>query len=93
MIERVQAMGMRLGADVYRRQAGMVREGDTGRLGEIRCPTLVVAAADDTLRTIEESGVLRDGIKGAKMTVIPKCGHLVPLERPHELTEAIRRVF
>lgn len=93
MVSRVQAMGMRLGPDVYRRQAGMAREDDTGRLGEIRCPTLVVAAADDALRTIEESEALRDGIPGAEMIVIERCGHLVPMERPDALVDAIRTTF
>lgn len=92
-IARVQQMGVRLGPDVYRRQAAMARQDDTRRLGEIRCPTLVVAAADDALRSIEESETLRDGIKGARMVVIPRCGHLVPMERPGELVDAIRTTF
>lgn len=92
-IRRVQAMGMRLGPDVYRRQAAMAREDDTDRLGEIQCPTLVVAAANDALRTVEESEDLRDGIEGARMVVIEACGHLIPMERPAELVEAIRTAF
>ena len=90
MVGRVQAMGMRLGPGVYRRQSQMLREDDAGRLGEIRCPTLVIAAAQDALRTTEESETLRDGIEGATMVVIAGCGHLVPMERPDEFVEAIR---
>jgi pimeloyl-ACP methyl ester carboxylesterase len=45
LIERVRAMGMRLGGDVFRRQSMLERPGDLDRLQEIRCPTLVVAAS------------------------------------------------
>lgn len=93
MIGRVQAMGLRLGPDVYRRQAGMIREDDTERLGEIQCPTLVVAATQDALRTTEESEALRDGIRGAEMVVIERCGHLVPMERPDALVDTIKKAL
>lgn len=89
MIERVRLMGERLGADVFIRQAMQARVGDLDRLGEIRCPTLVVAAAQDRLRGLDEAVELRDGIVGAELTVIDGSGHMLPIEAPVRLTDAV----
>ena len=45
LIARVQQMSHRLGGTVFSQQSRMTRQEDTGRLGEIRCPTLIVAGA------------------------------------------------
>jgi len=58
-------------------------------LPTIAAPTLVVAAARDTLFTAEllrES--LVDQIPGARLALVD-CGHEIPLERPGELATLI----
>ena len=85
MIERVRAMGARLGIDVFLRQSDVVRAGDVARLGTIACPALVVGAAGDQLRTVEESREQADGIPGARLAVIAHAGHMLPIEAPREL--------
>lgn len=89
LIAHVQAMSERLGNVVYQRQRLIEREDDTARLAQIRCPTLVIAAAQDELRTLTESQVLRDGIAGARLLVIEDSGHLIPLEQPDALAAAL----
>jgi pimeloyl-ACP methyl ester carboxylesterase len=89
MIERVRAMGVRLGGEVFRRQSVLDRPGDIGRLDEIPCPTLVVAAADDQLRSLEEARELQAGIPDASLVVIEDSGHMLPIEAPGRLLEAI----
>ena len=89
MIERVRAMGVRLGGDVFRRQSLLVRPGDIDRLREIRCPTLVVAASDDQLRTLDEAREMADGIPGAELAVIEDSGHMIPIEAPQRLADLI----
>ncbi|MGE0825675.1 MAG: alpha/beta fold hydrolase [Candidatus Binatia bacterium] len=61
----------------------------TAKLGDIRKPTLVLAGQDDTATPVAQSEQLRDGIPGAKLTVIPQAGHWLPLEKPQEACEAI----
>jgi pimeloyl-ACP methyl ester carboxylesterase len=89
LIERVRAMGMRLGGEVFRRQSILERPGDIDRLGEIRCPTLVVAAAQDQLRSMEEARELQAGIPGATLEVIENTGHMIPIEAPQRLADVI----
>lgn len=85
MIERVRAMGARLGIDVFLRQSGVVRAGDVDRLATIACPALVVGADGDQLRTVEESREQAAGIPGAHLAVIANAGHMLPMEAPREL--------
>jgi len=85
LIERVRRMGLALGQEVFKRQSAVPRTGDLSRLGEIRCPTLVVAADDDQIRSLDEGHELRDGIPGAELVVIPRSGHMVPMEAPNLL--------
>jgi pimeloyl-ACP methyl ester carboxylesterase len=89
LIERVRAMGMRLGGEVFRRQSMLERPGDLDRLGEIRCPTLVVAAAQDQLRSLEEARELQAGIPGATLEIVEDTGHMIPIEAPARLAEVI----
>lgn len=85
MIERVRAMGQRLGLDVFLRQTAVVRAGDLEQLATIACPTLVVAADGDQLRTVDEAREQADGIPGARLAVVKQSGHMVPLEAPQVL--------
>lgn len=89
LIERVRAMGVRLGGEVFRRQSVLVRPGDIDRLGDIRCPTLVVAARDDGLRTLDEAREMADGIPGAELAIVEDSGHMIPIEAPDRLGDVI----
>lgn len=89
LITRIRQMGDRLGGPAFLRQAGQARASDRDRLGAIGCPTLVVAAAQDALRSLDEAQELRDGIQGATLTVIDGSGHMLPLEVPEALAGTI----
>lgn len=87
MIETLRAMGVGLGRDVFVRQSGLQRGGEDNR--GIACPTLVVAAAQDQLRGLDEAKELRDSIAGATLKVVDFSGHMIPMEQPDQLTEII----
>lgn len=89
LIERIRAMGERLGRDVFVRQSSLRRESDTASLAVITCPTLVIAAPDDQLRTVEEAMELQSGIPGASLELVAGSGHMVPLEVPGALADLL----
>jgi pimeloyl-ACP methyl ester carboxylesterase len=91
MIERVRAMSTRLGGDVFRRQSLLKRNEDLSRLSEIRCSTLIIAAAQDRLRSLDEAKELHNGIAGSTLEIIQDCGHMIPVEAPLHLAQAIVR--
>jgi pimeloyl-ACP methyl ester carboxylesterase len=89
LVERVRAMGVRLGGEVFRRQSMIVRLDDRDRLHQIRCPTLIVAAAQDRLRSREESEEMHAGIPGSELAVIEDSGHMLPIEAPQALLAVV----
>ncbi len=89
IIGRIQAMGDRLGGGVFQRQSALVRTSDADRLGEISCPTLIVAGAEDRLRRLDEAKALHDGIPHSTLAVVPGSGHMIPLEAPEDLVEIV----
>ncbi len=93
LVAQVRAMGERLGREVFVRQSLIVREADTARLADIRCPTLVVAGAEDQLRSPDEARELAEGIPGARLVTVPRAGHLIPLEQPQALAGALAAIL
>ena len=89
LVERIRAMGVRMGGDVFRRQSALERAGDLDRLHGIGCPTLIVAAGQDRLRSRAESDELHAGIPGSDYVVIEESGHMLPIEAPEALLAAM----
>ena len=89
LIERVRMMGVRLGGEAFRHQSLVERPGDLHLLDQIRCPTLVIAAGHDGLRSIEEVREMHAGIAGAQFALIEDSGHMIPLEAPDALCDVI----
>jgi len=72
-----------------RRQAMLDRPGEAERLDAIACPTLIIAARADNLRSVQESEELHAGIAGSEMVVVETTGHMIPMESPQELLAII----
>ncbi len=51
------------------------------RLGEVRCPTLIIAGALDHPEVVRAAEVMAAGIPGAKQALFPDCGHVPSFER------------
>jgi pimeloyl-ACP methyl ester carboxylesterase len=61
-------------------------------VSKIEVPTLIIAGGRDRLDSVDqhEREVL-SRIRGAEIFVIPKSGHLIPIDEPKELAFAIRQ--
>ncbi|MFI6737013.1 alpha/beta fold hydrolase [Nonomuraea sp. NPDC050451] len=59
------------------------------RLPEITAPTLVINGLSDVPGIQQVSDLLTAGIPAARRIDLPETGHLPPLERPAEVTEAL----
>ncbi len=55
------------------------------RLGEIRCPTLILVGDADPSTPPAAAEVLRSGIPNAHMAVIPNASHMIQLEAPDQV--------
>lgn len=87
----VRQMADETGAEAFIRQqtAIMTRPDSRPGLAAIGCPALVVAGSADDVTPPEHAAEIADGIAGARLAVIPGCGHLSTLERPAEVTRAL----
>lgn len=61
----------------------------TSRLWRIAAPTLVVWGANDRVVPLPYGEAYRDGIPGAVMVVLDRCGHLPPFEAPDRFAAAV----
>jgi 3-oxoadipate enol-lactonase len=59
------------------------------RLGEIACPTLVIAGAEDEAVPMHHAKMLHDGIRGSKLAVIPEADHALIWAKPREWAAAV----
>ncbi|MGI9385194.1 MAG: alpha/beta fold hydrolase [Methyloligellaceae bacterium] len=89
LLDRIQAMALRLGKDTFLRQLALVRHDEHDQLGGIACPALVVASRHDQLRSLAEAEELAAGIAGSEYRVLEGSGHMSPFEEPHELAALI----
>jgi len=91
LLDRLRGMQRRLGPDVRKRQAALVREDGYADLVGITCPSLVVACRQDRLRTFDETERMARQLPNSRFEVIEECGHMAPLEKPHELVAILAR--
>jgi len=89
LLDRVQAMALRVGKEAFMRQLLLFRSDSHDKLKDIQTPTLVIAARQDQLRSIEEANELASGIPDAKLAIIENCGHMIPMEQPGPLLDVI----
>ena len=61
------------------------------RLGEVRCPTLVIGGTADMLTPPKYAVYLRDHIPGAELVLVDAAGHMVMLEKPEVVARAISK--
>ena len=71
-------------------EAIMSRSDSRQLLARIKCPTLVLTSDTDNMVKNEFSHEIAAGIPGAKLVVIPNCGHLPQLEKPDAMTKAMQ---
>jgi pimeloyl-ACP methyl ester carboxylesterase len=58
-------------------------------LAEIRCPTLVLVGDGDELTPPELAKEIAAGIAGARLVIVPDCGHLSTVEQPAAVNAAL----
>ena len=71
-------------------QTAMIARADSRpTMAVIKCPTLVLTGDQDMLIPNTLSKEMADGIAGAKLVIIPDCGHCPQPERPEATVAAL----
>jgi pimeloyl-ACP methyl ester carboxylesterase len=92
LVKAVTDMAERVGIEAYVRQqrAIMSRPDSRADLRRVRAPSIVVCGRQDALTTLAQHKEMAALIPGAELVVIEECGHISSLERPEEVTVALR---
>ena len=92
LVDTVLQMGKDTGTEAFKRQqtAIMSRPDNRPLLPTIKFPTLVIVGREDALTPPALAQEIAAGIPGAKLEIIPDCGHLSTLERPEAVNRAMR---
>ncbi len=87
----VTLMARETGPETFVRQqtANLGRPDSRPDLAAIRCPTLVLVGDGDALTPPDFAAEMAGGIDGARLVTVADSGHLTPIERPEQVTEAL----
>ncbi len=82
---------LRAGADQLIRQnrAVIARPDARTHLPQVRCPVLVMCGDSDQLAPPECSHEIAALVPGAALKMVPRCGHMLTMEKPGEVNTAL----
>lgn len=86
-------MAKEIGGDgfVRQQQAILGRPDSRPLLVEIEVPTVVIVGRQDMATPLPRSQQMAADIANAQLVIVEECGHVSPLERPAEVSAALRR--
>jgi len=92
LTDLVRRMADNTGSEGFKRQQAAIigRLDSRPFLPSIRCPTLVLVGRDDVLTPVAMAQEIAAGIPGARLEIVPDCGHLSTLEQPEAVSRALR---
>jgi pimeloyl-ACP methyl ester carboxylesterase len=87
-----ERMAQAVGLDGFARQLEVIiaRPDSRPSLSAIAVPTLVLVGDADALTPVERAQEIAGNVPGSKLVVVPDCGHLSTIERPHEVATGLR---
>ncbi len=87
----VRAMAEETGPEAFLRQQQAIigRADSRPGLAAIACPTLMLVGDGDVLTPPAQAQEIVAGIPGARLIIVPECGHLSTLEQPQAVTQAL----
>jgi len=91
LVEAITAMMARKTRNFRRPvRALLARPDATAILDQIRCTTLVLTGREDHWSTPSQYTAMAAKIPGSQLVIVPDCGHMSMLERPAEVSAALR---
>jgi len=71
-------------------RALLARPDATAVLDQIRCPVLLLTGQDDGWSPAAQHAAMHAKIAGSMLVIVPGSGHMSMLERPAEVSAALR---
>jgi pimeloyl-ACP methyl ester carboxylesterase len=77
-------------AEGYARTCEALAAAQAAPVEAIRCPVLMVSADEDVVAPVQGARALAARLVEARVEVLPRCGHWMPVERPAECQRLLR---
>lgn len=90
LAQRINAMTLRQGRDVFVRQNAMLRADGAAVLRGLTCPVLVLCGRHDVLTPPALHAEMAALMPQAQRVVVEDSGHMSPMEQPAAVTAAMR---
>jgi 3-oxoadipate enol-lactonase len=92
-VAAVRELVMRQYPEGYARSCDALADAQAAPVSGIECPTLLVSGDEDAIAPAQAVRQIGERIRGARVTVLPRCGHWTMLERPEACDELLRRFY
>ena len=92
-VAAVRELLMRQCPDGYARTCEALADAQPAAVDAITCPTLLVTGDEDTVSPAQSVRQLGGRISGARVEVLPRCGHWTPIEKPAECEDLLKRFY
>jgi pimeloyl-ACP methyl ester carboxylesterase len=89
----VREMLMRQDPEGYARTCEALVGATAADVSAVRCPTLLITGDEDPVAPPATVRAMAERIPGARTVVLSRCGHWATLERPPEVTAALRDFY
>jgi len=81
---------MRQEPEAYARSCEALAGAEPAAVERIACPVLLVTGDEDGVAPPQAVRLMAEKIVGARVLVLPRCGHWTPVERPEDCQRALR---
>ena len=92
-VAAVRELVMRQCPDGYARSCEALAEARAVEVAGIDCPTLLVTGDEDAIAPAQGVRQIGERIRGARVTVLPRCGHWTMVEKHEECDDLLRRFY
>lgn len=76
--------------EAYARSCEALAGAEAAAVDRIACPVLLVTGDEDGVAPPQNVRAMAEKIAGARVLVLPRCGHWTPVEKPEDCQRALR---
>jgi 3-oxoadipate enol-lactonase len=91
VVAAVRESLMRQSPEGYARSCEALSEAQSADVARIACPTLLVTGDEDSVSPPQAVRGLAEKIAGARVEVLPRCGHWTIYEKPEECNDLLKK--
>lgn len=92
-VAMVRESVMRQCPDGYARSCDALAQAQPADAAAITCPTMMVSGDEDAIAPPQAVRQIGERISGARVEILPRCGHWTTIEKPVECNDALRRFY